>query len=161
MTTPMTPEQQAFATEHHGLLMAFMKRHSLDDDYYGPLSNRYLNAVVRYLTEPDLQKYAFSTVVWYHLRSELSNIARRMEKQIQALPIELHGEVPVYDEAPIDNALWEKIEELLTYKQCEVVYLRNQGYTNREIASLCGISRKAVEKRFARIRKILNDFKEF
>ena len=97
MTTPLTPEQQAFATEHHGLLMAFMKRHSLDDDYYGPLSNRYLNAVVRYLTEPELQKYAFSTVVWYHLRSELSNIARRMEKQIQALPIELHGEVPVYD----------------------------------------------------------------
>ena len=141
--------------------MAFMKQHSLDDDYYGPLSNRYLNAVVRYLTEPDLQKYAFSTVVWYHLRSELSNIARRMEKQIQALPIELHGEVPVYDEAPIDNALWAKIEELLTYKQCEVVYLRNQGYTNREIASLCGISRKAVEKRFARIRRILNDFKEF
>ena len=66
-----------------------------------------------------------------------------------------------YDEAPIDNALWAKIEELLTYKQCEVVYLRNQGYTNREIASLCGISRKAVEKRFARIRRILNDFKEF
>lgn len=161
MTSPLTPEQQAFATEHHGLLMAFMKRHDLDDDYYGPLSNRYLNAVVRYLTEPDLQKYAFSTVVWYHLRSELSNIARRLEKQIQALPSELHGEVPVYDEAPIDAALWEKIEELLTYKQCEVVYLRNQGYTNREIASLCGISRKAVEKRFARIRRILNDFKEF
>ena len=57
--------------------------------------------------------------------------------------------------------LWEKIEELLTYKQCEVVYLRNQGYSNREIADLCGISRKAVEKRFARIRKILNDYKEF
>ena len=161
MTTPLTPEQQAFATEHHGLLMAFMKRHSLDDDYYGPLSNRYLNAVVRYLTEPELQKYAFSTVVWYHLRSELSNIARRMEKQIQALPIELNGEVPVYDEAPIDAALWEKVEEVLTYKQCEAVYLRNQGYTNREIADLCGISRKAVEKRFTRIRRILNDFKEF
>ena len=61
MTTPLTPEQQAFAAEHHGLLMAFMEKHSLDDDYYGPLSNRYLHAVVRYLTEPELQKYAFAT----------------------------------------------------------------------------------------------------
>lgn len=33
-------------------------------------------------------------------------------------------------------------------------------YTNREIAELCGVGRKAIEKRFARIRKILSDYKE-
>ena len=48
MMTPLTPEQQAFAAEHHGLLMAFMEKHCLDDDYYGPLANRYLSAVARY-----------------------------------------------------------------------------------------------------------------
>lgn len=48
----------------------------------------------------------------------------------------------------------------LTYKQFEAIQFRNQGYTNREIAKLCGVGRKAIEKRFARIRKILSDYKE-
>ena len=48
----------------------------------------------------------------------------------------------------------------LTYKQFEAIQFRNQGYTNREIAELCGVGRKAIEKRFARIRKILSDYKE-
>lgn len=34
---PLTPEQQAFAEEHHGLILDFMEKHSLDDDYYGLL----------------------------------------------------------------------------------------------------------------------------
>ena len=73
---PLTPEQQAFAEEHHGLLLDFMAKHSLGDDYYDLLANRYLKVVVRYLSEEALRKYSFSTVVWYHLRSELSNYAR-------------------------------------------------------------------------------------
>ena len=30
--TPLTPEQQAFAEEHHGLILDFMEKHSLDGD---------------------------------------------------------------------------------------------------------------------------------
>ena len=51
---PLTPEQQAFAEEHHGLILDFMEKHSLDDDYYGLLAQRYLKVVVRYLTEEEL-----------------------------------------------------------------------------------------------------------
>ena len=79
--TPLTPEQQAFAEEHHGLILDFMEKHSLEDS--------------------------------------------------------------------------------LTYKQFEAIQFRNQGYTNREIADLCGVKRKAIEKRFARIRKTLSNLKEF
>ena len=46
----LTPEQQAFAEEHHGLLLDFMAKHSLGDDYYDLLANRYLKVVVRYLS---------------------------------------------------------------------------------------------------------------
>ena len=53
------------------------------------------------------------------------------------------------------------IEDSLTYKQFEAIQFRNQGYTNREIADLCGVKRKAIEKRFARIRKTLSNLKEF
>lgn len=62
---PLTPEQQAFAEEHHGLLLDFMAKHSLGDDYYDLLANRYLKVVVRYLSEEALRKYSFSTLVWY------------------------------------------------------------------------------------------------
>lgn len=160
MTPPLTPEQQVFAEENHGLIIDFMEKHSLDGDYYGLLAQRYLKVVVRYLTEEKLRKYKFSTVVWYHLRSELSNYAREEARRIQELSMELHGDVPAPTGEPFDNAMWKKIEEILTYKQFEVILLRNQGYNNREIADLCGVKRKAIEKRFARIRKILSDFKE-
>ena len=55
----LTPEQQAFAEEHHGLLLDFMAKHSLGDDYYDLLANRYLKVVVRYLSEEALRKYSF------------------------------------------------------------------------------------------------------
>jgi DNA-directed RNA polymerase specialized sigma24 family protein len=116
--------------------------------------------VVRYLSEEALRKYSFSTVAWYHLRSELSNYARDQVGKLQEIPIEFYCEIPAPEIAPIDDGLWRAIEDNLTYKQFEAIQFRNQGYTNREIAELCGVGRKAIEKRFARIRKILSDYKE-
>lgn len=161
MIPPLTPEQQAFAETHHDLILAFMHKHSLSADYYGMLAERYLKVVVRYLTDEELQRYAFSTVVWQHLRSELMNHARREMKHQAELPLETYGDVPIPTDEPFDAVMWEKIEDILTYKQYEVILLRNQGYTNDEIANLCGVKRKAIEKRFARIRKLLKNFKEF
>lgn len=160
MITPLTPEQRAFAEAHHDLILAFMHRHGLSSDYYGMLAERYLKTVVRYLTDEDLQQYAFSTLVWYHLRSELMNHARSMRKQLEEYPLEKYGDIPIPTDEPFDADMWEKIEEILTYKQYEVILLRNQGYTNDEIAKLCGVKRKAIEKRFSRIRKILLKIKE-
>jgi len=137
-----------------------MAKHSLGDDYYDLLANRYLKVVVRYLSEESLRKYSFSTVVWYHLRSELSNYARDQVGKLQEIPIEFYCEIPAPEIVPIDDGLWRVIEDNLTYKQFEAIQFRNQGYTNREIAELCGVGRKAIEKRFARIRKILSDYKE-
>ena len=76
-------------------------------------------------------------------------------------PEDLPEEIPAPEIAPIDDGIWRVIEDNLTYKQFEAIQFRNQGYTNREIADLCGVKRKAIEKRFARIRKILSNLKEF
>ena len=151
---PMTDEQREFADKNHGLLLTFMERQRLDADCYDRLALRYLHAVVRYLTDGALRQYAFSTVLWYHLRSELSNI-RSQDRLQQA---EAEYDRPPWDptcEETVDAALWQQIERELTFKQCEAVYLRNQGYKNREIAELCGVRPKAIEKRFGRIRKKL------
>lgn len=52
----LTPEQRAFAHEHHGLLMKFIGKYHLSDDYYGPLAERYLRTVKQYMEKPALQK---------------------------------------------------------------------------------------------------------
>ena len=113
---PLTPEQQAFAEEHHGLLLDFMAKHSLGDDYYDLLANRYLKVVIRYLSEEALRKYSFSTVAWYHLRSELSNYARDQVGKPQEIPIEFYCEIPAPEIAPIDDGLWRVIEDMQIHR---------------------------------------------
>lgn len=160
MTQPMTPEQQEFAEKHHWLILEFMKRYSIEDgDTYGILAQRYLKAVIRYTTEEELQKYAFSTIMWYHLRSELVSIYKQQERQ-NAAEMAYWQDKSFPDNVPLDNEMWAQIEEILTSKQFEVIKLRDAGYSNREIAKICGVQRKAIEKRFARIRKVIQSFLE-
>ena len=160
MPQPMTPKQQEFAEKHHWLILEFMKRYSIEDgDTYGILAQRYLKAVIRYTTEKELQKYAFSTIVWYHLRSELASIYKQQERQ-NAAEMAYWQDKPFPDNVPFDNEMWAQIEEILTSKQFEVIKLRDAGYSNREIAKICGVQRKAIEKRFARIRKVIQEFLE-
>lgn len=154
-TRSLTEQEQAFADENHGLVLAFMSQYDLSPDYYDQLALRYLNAVVRYCSEAELRQYAFSTIVWRHLRSELSNILRQQRAEPVMSPYEPDIDWEVGCESPIDSNLWRELEDMLTYKQCEAIFLRNQGYTNREIADLCGVKPKAIEKRFHRIRKIM------
>lgn len=160
MSPPLTPEQQDFASKHHGLIIAFMRRYSLDSNFYDLLALRYLKAVVRYTTDENLQRYAFSTVVWYHLRSELASYYKALERQAMAEQ-EFWVDKPPPAEPPLDQEIWEQIEKNLTYKQSEAIKLRDAGYSNREIASICGVQLKAIEKRFTRIRKKINKLKEY
>ena len=154
---PLSEEQRSFADEHHGLLISFMAKYHLDADCYDRLALRYLHAVARYTTEESLQQYAFSTILWYHLRSELSNILRDNRRQPEETEIDgVPSRELDYDHV-IDAVLWKQIEQTLTFKQCEAVYLRNQGYKNKEIAEMCGVRPKAIEKRFSRIRKKLKN----
>ena len=155
----LSPEQQKFAEENHGLLLSFMSRFRLSPDFYDVLALRYVTTVRRYCSEPKLQTYAFSTILWRHLRSELSHEIKRLSRMPSEVAIDDLYRPPPSEDSYIDRNLWEQIEENLTKKQCEVVFLRNQGYTNREISALCGVSVKAVEKRFKRIRTILNNWR--
>ena len=152
---PLSEDQRSFADEHHSLLLSFMAKYQLEADCYDRLALRYLHAVVRYTTEESLRQYAFSTILWYHLRSELSDILRDNRCQPETVEIDQAPAVDTAYDHVIDAALWKQIEEELTFKQCEAVYLRNQGYKNREIAEMCGVRPKAIEKRFSRIRKKL------
>jgi len=151
----MTLDQSAseFIEENIGLLHKFMQRYSLDDDYYGLLAICYIKAATKYLSDPQLQRYEFSTILWYRLRYEISHARRKERKQIQTVSLERTVEPQVFMDEESDSLLWKTLESILTSRQLEALYLRYRGMTNREIAEQFGISQVAVERLFSRIRK--------
>ena len=60
---PLTKEQQAFATDHHGLVYKFLNENHLpEDEFYDVVVFAYLKAVKDYFNSPSAQKFSFSTI---------------------------------------------------------------------------------------------------
>lgn len=153
----LTCEQITFAEQHHNLLLAFIGRFHLDEsEYYGVLAERYLRTVVQYTTNPKLQHYAFSTILWYRLRSELAHLIRSQLARPPTVATDL-SQQPVWDDltAPQLNAIWKEIQHDLTAKELDVLFLRQYGYSYREIGKICRCSENAVKCRFYKLRKRL------
>lgn len=149
----LSPEEQVFATENHGLLLKFMCSYRLDEDLYGILSLRYLKTVHRYMSDPELRRYRFSTILWMNLRSELSHELRKTNRMPDFVPLDERPN----EEYDVDDAdseeLWKELKKLLTKRELEVLYLRILGISYREIARLCNLTIKAVEGRLYRLKK--------
>jgi RNA polymerase sigma-70 factor (ECF subfamily) len=93
MIKPLTMEQSAYAEEHHNLIYAFLHKHGYSvDEYYDVVAFGYLRAVQRYLEHEELRIYAFSTIVFAAMRSEMGNHKRAMSCRI-----------PVCDIVPFDD----------------------------------------------------------
>ena len=149
----LTPQEQELAAENHGLLISFMQRYQLDDELYGSLSLRYLKTVHRYLTDPELSRYQFSTILWMNLRSELSHELRKASRTPVLIPLEERpNAASIMDDEGLEE-LWERLEKLLTKRELEVLYLRTQGQSYREIAKACNLTFKAVAGRLYRLKK--------
>ena len=151
----LTPEQQAYAEEHHGLLLKFMGVHRLDDEYYGMLAERYVKTVKKYLETDALQQYAFSTILWYRLNSDLYKARRRTLRMTAAKSIDDLAEVVGKHDDPGDTFLWSEIEAQITQKQIELLRLRALGFEPWEIAKLQQCTGNAIHCRFKRIKRRL------
>ena len=150
----MSQEQRnrEFIEANLGLLHKFMRRHRLSDDYYGLLAISYISAANQYLSSSKLQRYAFTTVLYYRLRYTVAHARRKELREPITIPLELAIE-PSSIDAESEKMLWESLKQILTPRQYEVLYLRYWGKTNREIAEQLCISQVAVERLFSRIRK--------
>ena len=158
--TPLTPEEQAFVERNLKLLNQFMRRYSLGLEHYGRLALHFTQIAVRYLREEELRRFSFSTVAWMRLRTELSHLMREELRAPEVVSFD-DQYYPEGREDEYESLLWHMISQLLTPRQQQVLRLRLDGKTNVEIADECGISRKAVEHLFARIRarmkKLIDD----
>ena len=151
----LTPEQQAYAEEHHGLLLKFMGVHRLDDEYYGMLAERYVKTVKKYLETDALQQYAFSTILWYRLNSDLYKARRRTLRMAGTRSIDDLTEVVGKYDDPSGSFLWTEIETQITQKQIELLRLRALGFEPWEIAKMQNCTGNAIHCRFKRIKRRL------
>ena len=82
MPQALTDEQRQFAAENHNLIYKYLWDRRLEiDDYYDIAVFGYLRAVKRYLTEPWLHRYQFSTVAWHAMRQNIASFHRAEERR--------------------------------------------------------------------------------
>lgn len=82
MPQALTDEQRQFAAENHNLIYKYLWDRRLEiDDYYDIAVFGYLRAVKRYLTEPWLRRYQFSTVAWHAMRQNIASFHRAEERR--------------------------------------------------------------------------------
>lgn len=166
----LSPEERCFASEHHENVKKFLSHYQLpEDEYYDVVIFGYLLAVQEYLGDPKLQKYSFKTIAWNQMHSALVDeyryrnrqkrkavtTAYREETAIKELNQFLPQRAISIEERLHDQEILHHLLSYLTPKEREVVQLKADGYTYKEIAEHCQISVRGVGNQFTRLRKRL------
>ena len=145
----LTLEQRQFAAEQHNLIYAYLNEKGLyHEEYYDIAAFGYLQAVKRYLSQPALRQYAFSTIAWRAMRQSIAAFHRSEERRKAA-------ERAFAESQPVATDAWDALEGSLilhdlavisSREQYALTQLRLQGYSIREAALAQGISPKRVRK---------------
>lgn len=161
--TALTPEQQSFAAEHHGLVYAFLNEKKLpDDDFYDIVVFGYLRAVKDYLTSAQLkQKYEFSTISFMSMKSALCKHYEKQNRMMRkgftiSLESVVYGKdetlslqevLSVPDSAVLDfetELLMLELASKVSKRDMDVLRMKAGGYGTREIAKKHHMPMKGV-----------------
>ena len=145
----LTRTQRTFAADHHDLIYAFLHDYGREaGEYYDIAALGYLSAVRRYLTQPDLQKYAFSTIAWRSMKQSIAAFQRAELRQRDTERRYLETAPPAPDpmEEMEARLIMHELASVSTSEQRQLAALRLQGYTIAETARLRGMSPKRVSK---------------
>ena len=160
----LTDYERQYAEEHHTLVYRFLHDKRLDiNEFYDVVIFRYLAAVQRYLSEPQPQKYSFTTIA-YSAMSSAVNHYRESEKRRRALcPITdtdyisqvIGTDVTTVEKNSAAALLWAEAASLLTDDELDMVTLKANGASNREIGSFYGLADSTISRRIGKIRSRL------
>ena len=158
----LTDEQREFAAENHYLVENFLKFRHLDRvEYYDVIIFGFIRAVRKYFMRPELQIYSFSTIAIYAMKSDLFNYYRKQGRKMRSAAV-VSLDAPAYDDnnmtigetipAPdsvtdyIDmEIMWNNITANLSNDCVKILRMKSDGYDNREIAKIRGISLKNIK----------------
>ena len=88
----LTEKQRQFAADNHYVLENFLRYRGLPmDEFYDVVIFRFLKAVQQYDERKDLQKYKFSTIAEYAMRSAVSNYfakKKRRDEKVEILSLD-------------------------------------------------------------------------
>ena len=150
LATPqaLTEEQRQFAAENHNLIYTYLWNRRLEiDDYYDIAVFGYLRAVKRYLSEPWLRRYQFSTVAWHAMRQSIASFHRAEERRKeteQKYLKTLRARPPDPFEELEAKLLLHDLAVVSSKEQYALASMRLQGYSIAETACIQGMSEKRV-----------------
>ena len=170
VTIPLTERERSFAERNHYLVLNFLVRNELEmDEYYDVLIFRYLRAVKQYLSVQQ-QMGDFATQVNRALGLALRDCLKKkaqLERFEQPLSFEsrvsehytlsdvIADRFTALADEVIDTLASERLLSRLTGLHRQVVEMRADGYSNREIAYSAGVSKRRLGDLFAEIRLML------
>lgn len=144
----LTEPQRQFAARHHRLVHSFLNRRGLDEsEYYDIAAFGYLSAVRRYLTQPELRRYSFSTIAWQAMVRSIAAFCHAETRRREAEQRYLET-VPKRD--PMEELearlCLHDLASVATQSQYDLAALRLQGYSIAETARKSGMTPKRVSK---------------
>ncbi len=170
---PLTAEESLFAEKNHEIVYKFLKKHHLPEaDFYDVVIFSYLRAVCRFCTIPELQQYSFNTIAWSAMKGALRNHYRsqnsqKRQAQIFSLNAPLYGDGLNLEEmiaAPDGfmqqleiNLLLHDLTNRASRQQMQVIRLKSEGYTNRDIARQQKTSVSHIAKILKDMRNLLKE----
>lgn len=88
--TPLTTEEQQFASDNHYLVRNYLRLRKLDiDEWYDVVIFRYLLAVKRWFSQPEIHRLKFSTIAYSGMRSAIGNECKKRDKQIRTVSLDV------------------------------------------------------------------------
>ena len=146
----MTEQQRQFAAEHHSLIYAFLREKGWPaSEYYDIAAFGFLRAVCRYLTDPALGKFAFSTIAWRSMGQSVSSFnraeARRKDAERRYMETAREEAPDPYVELE-QRLLLHDLAAVSSEQQYRLASLRLQGYSIAEAARAQGMSTWRVRR---------------
>ena len=167
----MTPLQKQFAEEHQNVVFRFLNQKGLPaDDYYDIVIFGYLQAVQEYDENPALSHFQFSTIARTKMSDSLNKHYSYENKPKRKAPtVSIHTHTS--DGLALNEILPDRQKDLqaadrlfamevlscLTETEQQMVYLKADGLTCREIADIFSTTVHGINGRFRRMRMRLTE----
>lgn len=152
----MSEEQRQFAISKHNLIYTFLHEQNWPiEDYYDIAVFGFLKAVIRYLKEPQLQQYAFSTIAWRAMEQSIVSYQRAEIRRLRAeqqFCMETSYTQSLADDLDVNLMLQSLIPDSNS-TQYQLAAMRLQGYSLADIEKQLHISSSQLSRMQSKLYK--------